>query len=75
MVKRPEIGKSAFLSSAHRYLKKKSISVFAGSQVSPVCRFEKIVIEIKMSWWNDTYRAVWSVGGMILTDQYGALVE
>jgi hypothetical protein len=62
---------------AHRYLKK-SIAVFAGSQVWSVCPSEKNVIEMKMSmehWWNYTDRAEWSVGGIILTEQYGALVE
>jgi hypothetical protein len=26
-------------------------------------------------WWNDTDRGEWSVGGMILTGESGALVE
>jgi hypothetical protein len=26
-------------------------------------------------WWNDTDRGEWSIGGMILTGESGALVE
>jgi hypothetical protein len=26
-------------------------------------------------WWNDTDRGGWSIGGMILTGESGALVE
>jgi hypothetical protein len=41
-------------------VKKKSIFVFAGSHISPVCPSEKNVIEMKMSmehWWNYTDKA------------------
>jgi hypothetical protein len=26
-------------------------------------------------WWNDTDRGEWSIGGMVLTGESGALVE
>ena len=29
----------------------------------------------KERWWNDTDRGEWSVGGMLLTGESGALVE
>jgi hypothetical protein len=49
-----------------------------GSNVLPYCPSDNSSIRMKMimeHWWNDTDRVEWSIGGMILTGESGALVE
>ena len=51
---------------------------FEGPQASPVCPSGNSNLLMKTGmehWWNDTGRGEWSIGGMILAGESGALVE
>ena len=67
---------NAFLCNALRF--PKEYCFLECSQASPVCLSGNSNKQTKLRmehWWNDTDRGEWSIGGMILTGESGALVE